>query len=209
MFCEVMGFREGVLVLPNDRPLPIRIDCAEMSRDTIPEMRISVIPGVAGHHLIDDYKRRQRAREFLYKPFNLAPFGNPEIKKVIFNDPATVVIWSDDSKTVVKCQPGDTYDAEKGLALCISKKYLGNKGNFNEVFKKWIPEEPIETISVKDIIEEVSVSEMVGDLYKFCNKAHSCTGCIFEPEDSCHFAELSEEEVKQLYKKVNEKGGLK
>ena len=63
------------------------------------------------------------------------------IKKVIFNDPATIVIWSDNSKTVVKCQEGDTYDAEKGLALCIAKKYLGNKGNFNEVFKKWIPEE--------------------------------------------------------------------
>lgn len=66
------------------------------------------------------------------------------IKKVIFNDPATIVIWSDNSKTVVKCQEGDTYDAEKGLALCIAKKYLGNKGNFNEVFKKWIPEESIE-----------------------------------------------------------------
>lgn len=64
------------------------------------------------------------------------------IERVIFNDPATIVIWSDKTKTVVKCQPGDTYDHEKGLALCISKKLLGNKGNFNEVFKKWIPEYP-------------------------------------------------------------------
>ena len=66
---------------------------------------------------------------------------NPAIKKVIFNDPATIVIWSDDTKTVVKCQPGDTYSEELGLAMCISKKFLGNKGNFNEVFKKWLPEE--------------------------------------------------------------------
>lgn len=57
------------------------------------------------------------------------------IERVIFNDPATIVIWSDKTKTVVKCQPNDTYDREKGLALCISKKFLGNKGNFNEVFK--------------------------------------------------------------------------
>ena len=63
------------------------------------------------------------------------------IKKVIFNDPATIVMWDDGTKTVVKCQPGDTYDAEKGLAMCIAKKYLGNKGNFNEVFKKWVPYE--------------------------------------------------------------------
>lgn len=64
-----------------------------------------------------------------------------EIKNVIFNYPATVVLWEDGTKTVVKCQEGDEYSKETGLALCIAKKALGNQGNFNEVFKKWIPEE--------------------------------------------------------------------
>lgn len=63
---------------------------------------------------------------------------NVEIKDVIFNDPATIVLWADGSKTIVKCQEGDTYSRETGLALCIAKKCLGNKGNFNEVFKKFI-----------------------------------------------------------------------
>ena len=36
-------------------------------------------------------------------------YGCPGIKKVIFNDPATVVIWDDGTKTVVKCSEGDTY----------------------------------------------------------------------------------------------------
>lgn len=67
--------------------------------------------------------------------------GRPTIKRVIFNAPATIVLWSDRSKTVVKCQPGDDYSEELGLAMCIAKKYLGNHGNFNEVFKKWILEE--------------------------------------------------------------------
>ena len=62
------------------------------------------------------------------------------IKKVIFNDPATIVLWNDGTKTVVKCQEGDTYDKEKGLALCIAKKALGNKGNFNNEFKRWLEE---------------------------------------------------------------------
>lgn len=67
---------------------------------------------------------------------------NPmEIDRVIFNDPATIVIWADGTKTVVKCQEGDVYSKETGLALCITKKALGNKGNFNDVFHKWIPEE--------------------------------------------------------------------
>ena len=65
----------------------------------------------------------------------------PTIDRVIFNNPATIVIWADGTKTVVKCQEGDVYSKETGLALCIAKKALGNQGNFNNVFHEWIPEE--------------------------------------------------------------------
>ena len=58
------------------------------------------------------------------------------IKKVIFNDPATIVFWSDGTKTVVKCHD-EVFDPEKGLAMAISKKALGNQGNYFNVFKKW------------------------------------------------------------------------
>ena len=63
----------------------------------------------------------------------------PAIQKVIFNDPATIVIWADGTKTVVKCDC-ELYDPEKGLAMAISKKALGNNGNYYETFKKWVPE---------------------------------------------------------------------
>ena len=71
------------------------------------------------------------------------PYGGHqmEIDRVIFSNPATIVFWGDGTKTVVKCQEGDVYSKETGLALCIAKKALGNKGNFNNVFHKWIPEE--------------------------------------------------------------------
>lgn len=62
-----------------------------------------------------------------------------QIKNVIFNDPATIVLWNDGTKTVVKRGKNDTYDPEKGLAMAISKKTLGNNGNYYEVFKKWLP----------------------------------------------------------------------
>lgn len=65
---------------------------------------------------------------------------NVEIKNVIFNDPATIVFWSDGQKTVVKAQNGDEFDPEKGLAMAISKRVLGNQGNYYEEFKKWLPE---------------------------------------------------------------------
>ncbi len=63
------------------------------------------------------------------------------IKNVIFNDPATIVFWSDGTKTVVKCQEGDEFDKEKGLAMAISKKSFGNKGNYFENFKKFCVDE--------------------------------------------------------------------
>lgn len=63
------------------------------------------------------------------------------IVDVIFHDPATIVFWSDGTKTVVKCQPGDKFDPEKGLAMAIVKKTIGNTGSYCNVFKKWIKED--------------------------------------------------------------------
>ena len=60
------------------------------------------------------------------------------IKDVIFNDPATIVFWVDGSKTVVKCQKGETFDPEKGLAMAISKKVLGNDYGYYETFAKHV-----------------------------------------------------------------------
>ena len=65
----------------------------------------------------------------------------PQIKDVIYNDPATIVFWMDGTKTVVKCGDYDIYDPEKGLAMAIAKKTLGNQGNYYETFKSWLPEE--------------------------------------------------------------------
>lgn len=59
------------------------------------------------------------------------------IKDVIFNDPATIVFWADGSKTVVKAE-GEAFDPEKGLAMAISKKALGNDRDYYETFKKWV-----------------------------------------------------------------------
>lgn len=63
-----------------------------------------------------------------------------EIEKVIFNNPATIVFWSDGTKTVVKCA-NEEFDKEKGLAMAICKRVLGNKGNYFNEFRKWIKDE--------------------------------------------------------------------
>lgn len=43
-------------------------------------------------------------------------------------------------KTVVKAQE-ENFDPEKGLAMAITKKALGNNGRYYETIKKWIKEE--------------------------------------------------------------------
>ena len=62
------------------------------------------------------------------------------IKKVGFYDPVTVVFWEDGTKTVVKAG-NEAFDKEKGLAMAIAKKYFGNTGSYQNVFKQWIKED--------------------------------------------------------------------
>jgi len=64
------------------------------------------------------------------------------IKNIYFNeDKGTVVIkWVDGTRTKVKCQNGEKFDAEKGIALCFMKHAFNNRGCYNDVFKKYIGE---------------------------------------------------------------------
>ena len=84
--------------------------------------------------------KNMNRKETTNKSNRTSPDFRRFIKKVKFNPPATIVFWTDNTKTVVKCN-GEDYDPEKGLAMCISKKMLGDRGNYYEVFKKWLPKD--------------------------------------------------------------------
>ena len=60
-----------------------------------------------------------------------------DIKDVIFNDPATIVLWADGTKTVVKAE-NEPFDPEKGLAMAISKRSLGDNYGYYDTFKKYV-----------------------------------------------------------------------
>lgn len=85
------------------------------------------------------------------------------ISKVIFNPPATIVYWSDNTKTVVKAQNGEPFDPEKGLAMAVMKKSFGNKGSYYNEVKKWcepyLEEHEEETCNdVKDDLSELQIA---------------------------------------------------
>lgn len=51
----------------------------------------------------------------------------PAPKRVIINDPATVVFFSDDTKTVTKAKDGDEYDPLFGIMACALRKVGRNR----------------------------------------------------------------------------------
>ena len=62
----------------------------------------------------------------------------PEIKELIFNDPATIIFWEDGTKTIVKTQNGEPFDKEKGFCMAVVKKLFGNEGNYYNIVDEWI-----------------------------------------------------------------------
>ena len=55
-------------------------------------------------------------------------------EKVIKNGPATVVVWDDGSKTVVKRTDEDD-DPEKGFAMALVKKIYGTRSRFKKMLR--------------------------------------------------------------------------
>jgi len=122
---------------------------------------------------INDHKHKKE--EFTMPVRYERIFPKVNIKNVVFNNPATVVFWDDGTKTVVKCE-NEEYDPEKGLAMAIAKKALGNQGNYYNQIRKWLPEKedkPVYTES-KEYIETVlvGVQELIVDMtFKGATKA--------------------------------------
>lgn len=89
---------------------------------------------------VTDYNGLTIREDFL---INLYP------KRVIFNNPATIVFWNDDSKTVVKCSKDDTFDNYKGFTMAYLKRIMGSgkkaerfidENEFNYIEKGFIQE---------------------------------------------------------------------
>lgn len=125
------------------------IECSKYTSDTLtnPQLAMDI-----------DKEMKMLAKAGLNKIFgvqNAERKTDMRIKKVYFNDPVTVVLWEDGTKSIVRTCAGDIYDPEKGLAMAIAKKALGNQGNYYEAFKKWLPEEKDEeSVSALDGLKQ-------------------------------------------------------
>ena len=53
-------------------------------------------------------------------------WGIPDVRRIIFSDPATIVFWEDNTKTVVKCMKGEKFERYAGFAMACMKKMFGS-----------------------------------------------------------------------------------
>lgn len=98
----------------------------------------------------------------------------PEIEKVIYNYPATIVFWADGTKTIMKCHVDDVYTREAGLAWCIAKKAVGGDDKFIDIFNKWVPKE--ESDEKDDFDQDVAYTNRTD---KTCSNCHFIENSIF------------------------------
>lgn len=68
-------------------------------------------------------------------PTQVNPFN---IKRVIFNGPATIVFWNDGTKTVVKCAEEEIYNKRTAIMWAIMKKAYGNSSRVNKAFDELV-----------------------------------------------------------------------
>lgn len=136
------------------------------------------------------------------------------IKDVKFSGPATIVFWTDGTKTVVKCRKGDKFDPEKGIAMACAKKLLGNEDGYHKEIAKY-------TKTVEK--EDKSPDEMRMELQRYCHGKLCSRGCVIsrhrkDPRCVCGMgygfttdknssAYIKDEDIRVFYKWLKE--GLK
>lgn len=60
----------------------------------------------------------------------------PEIKKVIFSGNKTIVLWADNTKTIVSCREGETFDQYMGFCAAVTKKLFGSTSKIKKTIEK-------------------------------------------------------------------------
>lgn len=60
----------------------------------------------------------------------------PEIKKVIYSGNKTIVLWADNTKTIVSCREGETFDQYMGFCAAVTKKLFGSTSKIKKTIEK-------------------------------------------------------------------------
>lgn len=116
---------------------PHTIEIKEVKKENITMTRMD--------NLVDKYCDTDAiATADLYKHFANSFYGLkprnmylPEIKNVVISEPYTTIMWTDESKTQVKCMDGDQFNPEHGFVMAVLKKLM-EKPDKPNAYSKWV-----------------------------------------------------------------------
>lgn len=99
-------------------------------------------------------------------------------RKVIYNPPATIILWTDGRKTVVKCSEDDAYDPITGFLLCCLKHFLGadeDPAVFHRFLREHAPSEKLQG----EFLAVNKIGDVMDAFREACQKAaYSVAGSI-------------------------------
>ena len=88
---------------------------------------------VPSNHIVIDFDRTN----YQSKHFTFVP----SIKKVIFNPPATIILWEDGTKTVVKAMKSVEFNPYYGFTAAVTKKVFDSNSRISHIVEsgEWWP----------------------------------------------------------------------
>ena len=114
-----------------DNPEPDAItksECANMNKETR-----SMIKTATGE---EPEKCTVNITEKLEAKFAFMHTGL-DIKRVIFSDPCTIILWKDGTKTIVRVREGEEFSPYHGFCAAIAKKMFGSNNKLSRFVYQW------------------------------------------------------------------------
>lgn len=103
----------------------------EFERIAASPIRIDIDDAIKANYSIEEIKK------MINKDFGVSGTYTWNLyKKIIFNGPCTIILWTDGTKTIAKTSSDEEiFDPEKGVAICFMKKMLGHTET-NKILRK-------------------------------------------------------------------------
>ena len=99
----------------------------------------------------------------------------PTLKKIIVNEDSkvTVVMWDDNTKTIVKCSEADQYDPYAAYCAAFAKKCYGTNSQLKKTIENHTVFQESKKKNKTDALRLPSIEEAVKN---FCDNAKKCLG---------------------------------
>lgn len=105
-------------------------------------------------------------------------WGIPDIDNIIFSGPATIVFWTDGTKTVVKAMAGEKIERYAGFAAACMKKMFGSTSRAKSIMNELATDQPVSKKKTKE--HDVLVPDLTEAFANVIANRESCQEAMNE-----------------------------